>query len=235
MTTRDLGQIKSLEDVERFTKAYLPKPTSTKQDKELWIFVRSLPLIASHIPPPFSIVQQDSPDFKVTTGNRVFGIEVTAAVPENVAKSASIAREEELEWYSYSPELYSTDSPELYSTDRTASHQAHGKPILQGMMQSGKIPPWHGNAPEAVILDCIITAVEKKIIASKNYTGYDLLLLIVYENTRAPGNILELPHLKTAPSISPFEQVIILSRGKPYLFDGLLTNNIADKRSGDEK
>lgn len=227
MTTWDLGQIKSLEDVERFTAAYLPDSTCSKQDKELWTFVMSLPLIATHIPPPFSIVHQDKPDFKVTTGNRVFGIEITAAVPQNVAKSASIARDEDLEWYSY--------SPELYSTDRTANDQPHVRSTLLGIMQSGKIPPWHGNAPEAVILDCIITALEKKTRASRNYDGYGSLLLIIYENTRAPGNILELPRLKTPPSTSPFEQVIVLSGKTPYLFDDLLTNKAAIERSGGEK
>jgi hypothetical protein len=126
---------------------------------------------------PLSVEHADRPDFVVTSNDQSIGIELTEAVPENVAR-ASALRE-------------SGVGPKVFFVPRARP----GEPpkstaaLKEEIKMSRPGPPWVGDAPEREWAEAMLHFANIKVAKAKQegFDMYPLNWLLIYDNWPLPS------------------------------------------------
>jgi hypothetical protein len=136
----------------------------------------------SSLPPnrfafPLTVEHGDRPDCVVSFNERSIGIELTEAVPENVAR-ASVLRESGL-------------GPRVYFIPRALPGEPpRSRAALRSEIELDRPgPPWMGNAPEREWADAMLHFASAKVVKAgkPGFTLHPVNWLLIYDNWPVPS------------------------------------------------
>ena len=138
-------------------------------------FLSSLPL--GHLGFPIAVEHGDRPDCVVTIDKRSIGIEITEAVPENVAR-ASVLRQSGVD-----PDVHFI--PHARPGESPRSTAALRREIELDAPGS----PWVGNQPEREWAEAMLhfAAIKVQKAQKPGFTKHPLNWLLIYDNWPLPG------------------------------------------------
>jgi hypothetical protein len=152
-------------------------------DVERWVVCRLLSTLATsnELPYPISLIKRERPDFQLTLGTVLAGIEVTEATSRNYAAFSALA-EREFPDALLEPSHFRWGAPELSTKEM--------RELLKQSQLSGT--PWAGDAPErewALYMESVVNAKHAKL-AKAGFQQYQFNWLSIYDNI--PGVIVKL-------------------------------------------
>lgn len=160
----------------------------SKFHTERWIIARLLATLSQYnqFNFPFSLVHRDKPDFLISSGDSLIGIEVTESIPEKYAQFCAIAERE------FPDRFLDIGHFRWGSSDLTLEEMR--RILAKGQITS---PGWEGDSVEREWAQFIRYSIEKKLanLANDGFEKYRLNWLAVYD-------ILPMPHIDLELAVS---------------------------------
>jgi len=152
-------------------------------DVERWVICRLLSTLVTinELTYPISIIKRERPDFQLTLGTVLAGIEITEATSQNYAAFSALA-EREYPDVMLEPSHFRWGAPELSTKEM--------RELLKQSQLSGS--PSVGDAPErewALYMQSVIDAKHKKL-GTMGFQHYQYNWLSIYDNI--PGVVVKL-------------------------------------------
>lgn len=181
---------------------------------------------------PAKLVHSDKPDFRIFSKNNAIGIEVTEAIPEQLARAKVLLEKHFSEDTILEPEFFERDEPKIKNDEIIKIHKRSNKELFG--------PPSYGKSIEKRWLQGINNSVIKKTkkLNHVEFDKFQMNWLLIYDDQIRSG--LDKKYILTKLSVNfnnyfnekelyIFDRIIILSGKYFYIVDS--KNVIIQRRS----
>lgn len=176
----------------------------TRGDCERWSIARFLATLnlTGELLFPIIVAKRERPDFSIVLGNKLWGVEVTEAIPTSYARALVIAAKEK-------PEAIIDISLFKYGEEK-------GLEEIRQILDASKLTGagWAGESAEKELAEAInkIVSIKTKKLRKEGYSKYACNVLLVCEN-------MPLPKLKLETAIEFISEALSAYWGEAETFD----------------